>query len=68
MGGGVCYYQELAEDCLSLCDGGAGLGLEKEPEAMELAAILRLVTSRAGYATILYSFATTTKRYGYVIS
>jgi hypothetical protein len=33
--------QELAEDCLSLCDGGAGLGLEKEPEALELAAILR---------------------------
>lgn len=38
----VCYdAQELAEDCLSLCDGGAGLGLEQEPEAVELAAILR---------------------------
>jgi len=38
----VCYdAQELAEDCLSLCDGGAGLGLEKEADALELAAILR---------------------------
>ena len=32
---------ELAEDCLSLSDGGAQTGLEVEPAAKELAAILR---------------------------
>ncbi|XP_023337454.1 MAGUK p55 subfamily member 5 [Eurytemora carolleeae] len=38
----VCVdAQELAEDCLSLSDGGAGTGLEHEPAAAELAAILR---------------------------
>jgi len=38
----VCVdAQELAEDCLSLSDGGAGTGLEHEPAATELAAILR---------------------------
>lgn len=36
-----CDAQELAEDCLSLSDGGAATGLENEPEARELAAILR---------------------------
>lgn len=36
-----CEAQELAEDCLSLSDGGAQTGLELEPEAQELAAILR---------------------------
>jgi len=33
--------QELAEDCLSLADGGAGSGMEHDPDAQELAAILR---------------------------
>merc|ERR1719193_885737 len=38
----VCVdAQELAEDCLSLCDGGAGTGLEHDPAATELASILR---------------------------
>ena len=36
-----CEAQELAEDCLSLSDGGAQTGLELEPAAKELAAILR---------------------------
>jgi len=36
-----CQAGELAEDCLSLSDGGAGTGLELEPAAQELAAILR---------------------------
>jgi len=36
-----CEAQELAEDCLSLSDGGAQTGLELEPAAQELAAILR---------------------------
>jgi len=36
-----CDAQELAEDCLSLSDGGAATGLELEPAAQELAAILR---------------------------
>eukprot|EP00092_Neocalanus_flemingeri_P035888 GFUD01039073.1.p1 GENE.GFUD01039073.1~~GFUD01039073.1.p1 ORF type:complete len:824 (+),score=148.06 GFUD01039073.1:349-2820(+) len=36
-----CEAQELAEDCLSLSDGGAQTGLEHEPAAQELAAILR---------------------------
>ena len=47
--------QELAEDCLSLCDGGAGLGLEKEADALELAAILR----HAGPVTTLFFPVTT---------
>jgi len=33
--------QELAEDCLSLSDGTTATGLEQEPEAQELASILR---------------------------
>jgi len=38
----VCIdAQELAEDCLSICDGGAGVGLEEDPLAKELATILR---------------------------
>jgi len=36
-----CEAQELAEDCLSISDGGAQTGLEHEPAAQELAAILR---------------------------
>lgn len=36
-----CEAQELAEDCLSLSDGGAQTGLELEPAAQELASILR---------------------------
>ena len=36
-----CQAGEVAEDCLSLSDGGAGTGLEMEPAAQELAAILR---------------------------
>ena len=36
-----CEAQELAEDCLSLSDGGAATGLELEPAAQELASILR---------------------------
>ena len=51
----VCIVKELAEDCLSLCDGGAGLGLEKEPEALELAAILR-------NKTMLRSISTSTRK------
>ena len=39
-------FQELAEDCLSLSDGGAGTGLEHEPAATELAAILRNINYR----------------------
>ena len=37
----TCEAGELAEDCLSLSDGGAGTGLELEPAAQELAGILR---------------------------
>ena len=37
----ILIVQELAEDCLSLSDGGAGTGLEQEQAATELAAILR---------------------------
>jgi len=36
-----CDAQELAEDCLSLSDGTTATGLEHEPAAQELAAILR---------------------------
>ena len=36
-----CEAQELAEDCLSLSDGGAQTGLEMDPAAKELASILR---------------------------
>merc|ERR1719427_1283107 len=38
----VCIdAQELAEDCLSICDGGAGVGVDQDPLARELASILR---------------------------
>ena len=36
-----CDAQEVAEDCLSLSDGTTATGLEQEPAAKELAAILR---------------------------